>query len=343
MNEYKIIGIDLANKVFQIAALNQANKVVFNKKVSRKKFVQTVQQLPPSIIAMEACGSANYWARKYTEMGHTVYLIPAQHVKAFLKGQNKNDAKDAVAICEAALRPNVHFVPIKTIEQQDLQMLHRVRQRFMSQRTALVNQIRAYLRENGIVVPAQLHNLINALPFILEDAENGLSDSARMLISMLFEEIKQCKNRVDEIDKQLKQKIAADEDCQRLLDIPGYGPIVVTALIAAIGNGTQFSTGRGLSACLGLTPRHHGTGGKTTVLDTTNAGNSYLRYLLIHGARTVITWCKNKDDKLSRWIKKLIERRGKHKAIVALANKCARIAWALLTRKETYNAKQATC
>jgi transposase len=343
MKEYKIVGIDLANKVFQIAALNQANKVVFNKKVSRKKFVQTVQQLPPSTIAMEACGSANYWARKFTDMGHTVHLVPAQHVKAFLKGQNKNDARDAVAICEAALRPNVHFVPIKTVEQQDLQMLHRVRQRFVSQRTALANQIRAYLRENGIVVPAKLHNLINALPSILEDAENGLSDSARMLINLLFEELKQGKNRVDEIDKQLKQRITRDEDCQRLLDIPGYGPIVVTALIAAIGNGAQFSSGRGLSACLGLTPRHFGTGGKTTVMDTTNAGNSYLRYLLIHGARTVTTWCKNKDDKLSRWIKKLIARRGKHKAIVALANKCARIAWALLTRKETYNIKQASC
>jgi len=343
MKEYKIVGIDLANKVFQVAALNLANKVVFNKKVSRNKFAKVIQQLPPSTLAMEACGSASYWARKFTDMGHIVRLVPAQHVKAFVKGQNKNDAKDAVAICEAALRPNVHFVPIKTVEQQDLQMLHRVRQRFVSQRTALANQIRAYLREIGIIVPVQLRNLINALPFILEDAQNGLSGSARLLINMLFQELKQGKNFIDEIDKQLKQKIARDEDCQRLLDIPGYGPIVVTALVAAIGNGTQFTSGRGLSACLGLTPRHHGTGGKTTVMDTTNAGNSYLRFLLIHGARTVVRWCKNKDDKLSRWIKKLIERRGKHKAIVALANKCARIAWALLTRKETYNIKHTTC
>lgn len=343
MKEYKIVGIDLANKVFQIAALNQANKAVMNKKVSRNKLLQTVTQLSPTLIAMEACGSANYWARTFVAMGHTVRLVPAQHVKAFVQGQNKNDAKDAMAICEAALRPNIHFVPIKTVEQQDLQMLHRVRQRWVSQRTATANQIRAYLRENGIVVPAQLHNLVNALPAILEDGENGLSGSARQLITLLFEELRESKQRIALIEKQLKGFIAQDANCRRLLTIPGYGPVIATALVAAIGNGAYFSNGRGLSACLGLTPRHVGTGGKTILLETTKAGNRYLRYLLIHGARTVVTWCKNKEDKLSRWIKRLIERRGKAKAIVALANKCARIAWALLTRSDEYKAIQAAC
>lgn len=338
---YKIVGVDLAKMVFQVCLLNQANKVVVNKKLSRRQFPIFMQQLPPSLIAMEACGSANFWARKFIGMGHRVRLVPPQHVKAFVKGHNKNDANDALAICEAALRPQLHEVPVKTVEQQDMQMLHRVRHRLVSQRTALANQIRAYLRENGIVVAKQLHNLINELPDILEDATNGLSDSARLLIRMLFEELQSGKQRVAQIDRQLKQRIAQDEDCQRLLTIPGYGPIIVTALVAAIGDGRQFSKSRGLAACLGLTPRHQGSGGRTVLLNTTKAGNPYLRYLLIHGARTVVTWCKNKDDRLSRWIKALIERRGKHKAIVALANKCARIAWALLTQKTTFTQKSA--
>lgn len=341
MTQYKMIGIDLAKTVFQVCALNKVGKVVFNKRMSRKKLPVFVQQLPTCTIAMEACGSANYWARRFIQMGHSVRLIPAQHVKAFVKTQNKNDANDAVAICEAALRPNIHAVPVKSIEQQDLQMLHRVRQRLVSQRTALANQIRAYLRENGIVVPKQLYNLMKELPFILEDAGNGLSDSARLLIRMLLDELKTGKQKVNEIDQQLKQWIAQDESCQRLLTIPGYGPIIVTALVAAIGDGHQFAKGRSLAACLGLTPRHQGSGGKTMLMSTTKAGNPYLRYLLIHGARTVTTWCKNKNDRLSRWIKKLIERRGKHKAIVALANKCARIAWALLSNKTTFKLKDA--
>jgi len=341
MKEYKIVGIDLANKVFQVAALNQANKVIFNKKISRSKLAQTIQQMPPTTIAMEACGSANYWARMFIAMGHSVRLVPAQHVKAFLKGTNKNDAKDAIAICEAASRPEIHFVPIKSVEQHDLQMLHRVRQRLVSQKTALANQIRAYLRENGMTIPAQVHNLFKELPRILEDAENELSHSARWLLNLLFCELRSCKEQVTDIDKVLNQHISQNEDCQRLMTIPGFGPIISTALVAAIGNGSQFKNGRGLSANMGLTPRHHGTGGKTIVMTSTKCGNRYMRFLLIHGARTVVTWCKNKNDRLSRWIKKLIERRGKCKAIVALANKCARIAWALLNRKETYRACDA--
>jgi transposase len=340
MNEYKVVGIDLAKNVFQICALNRAGKVAFNQRLTRKKLASFIQQLPISDIAMEACGSANYWGRTFEGMGHRVRLIPAQYVKPFVKRQ-KNDANDALAICEAAQRPDIHAVPIKSIEQQDMQMIHRIRQRHVKNKTVIVNQIRAFLREYGIILPETIYQFKIRTAFVLEDQENGISVQARQMLKELFEEFKQQEEFIQSLEKKLHLYVKSDATCQRLMTIPGYGPIISTALVAAVGNAAQFKKGRQLSAWAGLTPRHVASGNKISVLNTSKAGNPYLRFLLIHGARTVVHWCHRKDDPLSRWIQRLVAKRGKAKAIVALANKSARIAWVILTKKETFRVSQS--
>ena len=340
MSEYKIIGIDLAKSVFQVCGLNQANKMMFNKKLTRAKFPEYIQQLPPCVIAMESCGSAQYWARRFIAMGHTVQLVPAQHVKAFVRG-NKNDHNDALAICEAAQRPGIHFVPVKSPEQQDLQMLHRIRSQHVSQNTVLANQIRAYLRENGIIIPTAIQSLLRDIPDILADADNGLTFTARELIQHLYSELLHTRQQIKTFDQQLTQIILSLPAAQRLMSIPGIGPMVATALWSAIGNGMQFKNGRQLAAWLGLTPGHHSSADKTITLGMTKRGDAYLRMLIIHGARTVVRWCGRRDNGLTRWLQALIARRGKQKAIVALANKITRIAWVVLTREECYQASKA--
>lgn len=341
MEKYKVVGIDLSNNVFQVCGLNQAGKVVFNRKITRAKFAAFIQQLAPTILAMESCGTANYWARRFESLGHEIRIIPAQHVKPFIRG-NKNDANDALAICEAALRPDIHPVPIKTQGHQDLQMLHRMRQRHIRNATAVANQARALLRENGLIVSKSVDKLLKAIPGLLEDGDNGLSSLGRHLLHALQQELHYERQCVDEFERLLKAQLKNIEAYALLMTIPGYGPIISSALWAAVGNASQFKRSRQLSAWLGLTPRHVGTAGKITMLDTSKKGDRYLRALLIHGARTVVQWCKTKDDALSRWIKQIIARRGKNKAVVALANKCARIAWVVLTRGEAYRASVIT-
>lgn len=337
MNEYKVIGVDLSKHTFQVCALDRHHKVVINKALSRSRFEERIQQLPPgSWVAMEACGSSNYWARKLEALGHKVTLIPAQYVKPFVKRQ-KNDAADALAICEAALRPDIHPVPIKSEAQLDMQMLHRIRQRRVKNKTATINQIRALLRENGIDIPVSTTKLFKHVPEALENHDNGLSGSARHMLHDLYQELRQEDERLHETDLAIREWIKHQPEAQRLLTVPGFGPIVTTALLAAVGNGAQFKKSRQLSAWVGLTPRHTGTGGKIHILDTSKAGNPYLRYLLIHGARSVIRWSGQKQDRLSRWVNQLVARRGKQKAVVALANKCTRIAWAILHTKEPFD------
>lgn len=335
-----ILGIDLAKNYFQVCGLNQANKVQFNRKLTRNRLVVFIQQRDPVLIAMEACSSSNYWARKFEEMGHTVKLVPAQHVKPFVKG-NKDDKNDAVAICEAALRPNMHFAMIKTHTQQDTQMLHRIRQLHVRQTTAIVNQIRAYLAEYGIVIQNQIASLLHALPSIIDDEKNDLTPLARQLISEHYQSLLETRNKSIELKKQIECSTNQNVYCQRLQALPGIGPITASALYAAVGNGNQFSKGRQMSAWLGLTPAHFGTGGKNTNSGTTKRGDHYLRTLLIHGARTVVSWSvrKNKGDPLSCWIQRLIARRGKRKTYVALANKLARAAWRIL-QGDSYNPRK---
>jgi transposase len=335
-----ILGIDLAKNYFQVCGLNQANKVQFNRQLTRNKLPEFMQQQPPTLVAMEACSSSNYWARKFVEMGHTVKLVPAQHVKPFVKG-NKDDKSDAIAICEAAQRPNMHFAMIKTHVQQDTQMLHRIRELHVKQTTAIANQIRAYLTEYGIIVQKQIAPLLKAMPSILSDEDNDLTPMARQLLTAHYQSLLETRDKAQELKQQMEYSNTHNVYCQRLLALPGFGPIIASALYASIGNGSQFSKGRQMSAWLGLTPAHFGTGGKNTNVDTTKRGDHYLRTLLIHGARTVVSWTiiKDKDDPLSRWIKRLVERRGKRKTYVALANKLARAAWRVL-QGENYDARK---
>ena len=337
-----ILGIDLAKNSFQICGLNQANKVLFNRTFTRNKLAEFMQQHPPVLVAMEACGSSNYWARKFEQMGHTVKLVPAQHVKPFVKG-NKDDQNDAIAICEAAQRPNMHFAMIKTHVQQDTQMLHRFRQLHVKQTTAISNQIRAYLAEYGIIVKKQITPLIQTLPAIIDDAENDLTPMARQLLNEHYQCLIETQHRAIELKKQIIRSNNQNSYCQRLQAMPGIGPVIASALYAAVGNGSQFVKGRQMSAWIGLTPAHFGTGGKNTNINSSKKGDHYLKCLLIHGARTVVTWAllNKKTDPLSDWIQRLVARRGKRKAYAALANKLTRAAWRIL-QGEVYEPKRMT-
>lgn len=333
----KLVAIDLAKNVFQVGLFNQAYKVLSNKKVMRRKLRQTLAQIEPTIIVMEACYSAHYWGREFEKMGHKVQLIPAQHVKPFVIG-NKNDANDVIAIAEASRRAKIRFVPVKTLYQQDIQMLHRIRSRHVSERTALVNQIRGFLSEYGVVVALGWRKLCAALPDILEDGENNLSTYGRKMIAQLSDELSAINERVKNDKNALTSLIECDEDYQRLFKAPGFGLILTSAAVSSIGNGAQFTSGRQAAAWLGLTPGSMASGERSVSKGITKRGNRYLRTLFIHGARTVLNWAikKDKTDKLSLWIKQLDARIGRNKAVVALAHKMVRFAWVILNRKEEY-------
>ena len=331
----KRIGIDLAKQVFQVHGVDGQEKAILRRKLPRAKMLTYFQKLPPCLIGMEACSSAHYWGRELQKMGHTVKLMAPQFVKPYVKS-NKNDANDAEAICEAVARPTMRFVAIKSIEQQDIQAVHRIRSELVQQRTAKVNQIRGLLGEYGLVVGQRIDVLRKALPLILEDAENGLTVDFRTLLEGLQQDLITLDQRVDDMDKKIKLLASSNEDAKRLQQIPGIGPITATALISAIGDGKQFKRGRGLAAWLGLTPRQHSSGGKDRLLGISKRGDAYLRTLLIHGARAVLKVVGNKEDPRSRWIQNLCGRRNKNIAAVALANKNARIVWALLTKKTDF-------
>ena len=331
MSNITTIGIDLAKSVFQVCGLNQARKKAFNKQVKRVNLVNEIRQHTNALIVMEACGSSHHWARTFIEMGFTVRLIPAQHVKAFVRG-NKNDANDALAIAESAFRPDLQAVPAKTLEQQDIQSLLRIRTRYKDARRVNANQLRGLLSEYGLVMSTGITNIPKELPFILEDAENGLTPICRQAMSKLLDEHHRLTTEINHFDTQLKNMAHQHETATALMRLRGIGPMSALALFASIGKGTQFKNARQLSAWLGLVPKHHGTGGKVQLAGISKRGNIQLRVLLIHGARTVLNWAKNRDDQLSQWAKSVADRRGKHKAVVALANKTARMVWVILNK-----------
>jgi transposase len=335
MNHIKRIGLDLAKQVFQLHGVDAQEKTVLRKQLRRAQMLNFFRQLSPCLIGMEACSSSHYWARELQKLGHTVKLMAPQFVKPYVKS-NKNDANDAEAICEAVSRPNMRFVAIKTVEQQDMQAVHRIRTALIRQRTAKVNQIRGLLAEYGIVVEKCIGKLRKALPLLLEDAENGLSADFRTLLQDLQQDLMTLDERVSAMDKRIQTIATSHETAKRLQQIPGIGPITATALVCAIGNGKQFKRGRDLAAWLGLTPRQHSSGGKECLLNISKRGDSYLRTLLIHGARAVLRVSGQKEDPRSRWVQNLCSRRNKNIAAVALANKNARIAWALLTKETDY-------
>ncbi len=336
----KLIGIDLAKNIFQVCGLNQAGRVVFNRSIRRNQLVQQIQALEPTTIAMESCGSANYWGRRFEAMGHHVMLIPPQHCKPFVRG-GKNDARDALAICEAASRPNLHVVPIKTLEQQDLQLVHRIRQRHIRNMTALANQIRGVAREYGVTFPVGIKQLRKSLPLELENTENELTPTAREMLADLYAELIQMTNKNKQLLARITQLAQSQPAFERLQQIPGVGPVVASAMLASIGSGHQFQNGRQLAAWLGLVPRQYGSGGKVSLMAITKNGDRYLRTLLIHGARSAMRWSRGKETPLAKWISPLIQRRGVNKAVVALANKIARIGWVVLATDRPFEMRKA--
>lgn len=329
------IGLDLAKHVFQMHGVDWQGKAILRRRLRREQMLAFFDKLPACLIGMEACGSSHYWARELCKRGHEVKLIAPQFVKPYVKS-NKNDANDAEAICEAVGRPNMRFVPIKTIEQQDMQAVHRIRSELVKQRTAKANQIRGLLAEYGIVMAQRVDKLRQAIPEILEDAGNGLTAQLRRLLKGLQDDLVQLDSRVAELDRDIQRQATENAVAKRLQQIPGIGPITATALVSAIGDGSQFRRGRDMAAWVGLTPRQHSSGGKDRLLGISKRGDAYLRTLLIHGARSVLRTATNKDDPRSRWLKSLSARRHKNIAAVALANKNARIAWALLTKEQDY-------
>jgi transposase len=328
------LGIDLAKNIFQLHGVNRHGQAVLTKRVTRLKLAETVANLPPCLIGLEACASSHYWARELGKLGHTVKLIAPQFVKPYVKS-NKNDAADAEAICEAVARPNMRFVPVKTVAQQDIQAVHRVRERRVLARTALVNQIRGLLAEYGLVIPLKRNAVSQALPRILEDADNGLTALAREFVADLYEELQTLSHAVGAYDAKIERLFKANPVCQRLAKVEGVGPVTATALVAA-GDAKVFRNGRQMAAWLGLVPRQYSSGGKQTLLGISKRGDTYLRTLLIHGARAAVAAARRKQDVRSRWITALAERRGANIAAVALANKNARVLWALMARGEEY-------
>jgi transposase len=335
MAQVTTLGIDIAKNVVFVHGVDAHGHVVVTKRLARPKVLPFVAQLPPCLIGMEASGGAHYWAREFTKLGHTVKLMPPQFVKPYVQSQ-KNDPNDAAGICEAVERPRMRSVPVKSVPQQDMQALHRIRERQIKARTALLNQIRGLLAEYGIVIPQRASQVRHKVPYILEDAENGLTATAREWLQTLAEELQALDQRITATDQHIERLFAADEACQRLAQLAGIGPLTATALVAAVGDATDFKNGRQFAAWLGLVPRQHSTGGKTTLLGMTKRGNRYLRTLLIHGARAVLRVVDRKTDPRSRWLQGVKARRGKHCASVAQANKTARIAWALLAKGDHY-------
>lgn len=289
---------------------------------------------------MEACAGAHHWGRELQKRGFRVKLIAAQFVKPYVKS-NKNDRADAQAICEAMGRPGMRFVGVKTVGQQDLQAAHRIREELIGQRTAKVNQIRGLVGEYGIVAPVGIRQLRRALPDWLENAENGLTDDFRILLVGLSEDLRCLDERVESLDAQIAQRVKTDPVATRLLKLRGVGPLTASALAGALGDGKSFSKGRDFAASLGLTPRQHSTGGKERLLGISKRGDGYLRKLLAHGARAVLRHCAGQDDELSQWLNNMRARKHVNVVTVALANKTARIAWAIVHNDSDYDPMSA--
>ena len=335
-----VISIDLAKNIFQICVLDENRKILFNKKVKRSELLHELRQFEPTLVVMEACYSSNPWGRRIEKLGHTVRLIPPFIVKPFVIG-NKNDANDALAIAEASMRPTVRFVSVKSTEQQDIQSLQRISERMIKIRTGDVNQLRGLLSEYGVVVGVGISTLMNAIPSILEDAENELTTIARSFILRLYRNIKRVSTQVEEVKAQLHELIKDKENYTLLQSIPGIGPITAAALMASVGDANAFKNGRQLAAWIGLTPTQYASGETNRMGKISKRGNSSLRKYLIHGARTVLNWCEKKDDVLSCWLQKLKVRMNGCKAVVALANKLARIIWSVLTSKQPFDVSKA--
>jgi len=333
MSKITTVGIDLAKLVFSVHGVDEHGAVVIRKTVSRSRFVSMVAQWPACVIGMEACSGAHEWARRFQALGHTVRIMAPRFVAPYRKS-GKNDGNDAEAICEAVQRPSMRFVPVKSAEQQAVLSLHRVRQGFVEERTATLNRIRAVLCEFGMVLP---HSASEVRRGAAAAAEK-LPALARRSVDDLREHLQLLDERIGAYDRELEHLARTNEAAVRLMGVAGVGPITALATVASVGPAHEFSNGRQFAAWLGLTPRQWSTGGKTRLGRITKRGDAYLRTLLVMGARAVLQMAARRTDKLSRWALALKERRGYHKAVVAIAAKNARIIWALLARGTTFKA-----
>jgi transposase len=331
------VGLDLAKNVFQVHGVNERGKTVLKKQLKRSQVLPFFANLAPCLIGMEACAAAHHWARKLVTLGHDAKLMAPQFVKPYVKS-NKNDARDAEAICEAVSRPNMRFVPSKTPAQQAVLSLHRARQGFIKARTAQANQLRGLLGEFGIAIPQGIRQLSTHVPDIVEDADNGLPGVMRGLVQWLWEHFQELDRQVGELDRDIRRLQREDEASRRLAEIPGIGFLSASALAATVGDAKAFANGRQLAAWLGLVPRQHSSGGKEILMGISKRGDCYVRTLLIHGARALIQQAERRNEADS-WLKRLLARRSKNVATVAVAAKNARIAWAILAHGRDYDSE----
>jgi transposase len=331
-------GLDIAKSLFQVHGVDERGTPVLRKQLKRSQVLSFFANLTPCVIGIEACCGAHHWARQLQKLGHTVKLMAPQFVKPYVK-TNKNDMADAEAICEAVSRPTMRFVPMKNDEQQAVLALHRARQGFVRARTAQANQIRGLLAEYGVIIPQGIRQISMRLPGILEDGENDLPGLFRRLLQRLGEHLKQLDLQVSELDSQILLWHREHEGSCRLAQIPGIGPLTASALVASIGDAKSFENSRQLAAWMGLVPRQHSSGGKTLLLGISKRGDGYLRTLLVHGARSVLRVAERKAGYGTSWIAGLVKRRHPNIAAVALANKNARIVWALLRHDRNYDAR----
>ena len=331
----KVIGLDIAKNVFVAVGRDTHGKVVLKRTLSRDEVLSTFANIAATEIGIESCAGSHYWARKLIAFGHDVKLIAAQHTRAYVSG-NKNDTNDAAAIAEARSRESTKTVPINTEAQQDLQMLHRARRALMVERNAMLYRLRAFAGEYGQVFPVGVARFRSAFSAWMADEKNGLSGSAITTFGDLTAQLDDKEARLATYDQRLQQAAKADERAQRLLEVPGIGTITATAVLASIADAHHFGSGRDFAANLGLVPREHSSGGKQRLYGITKRGDVYLRTLLIHGARSALRCAGEKQDRLLRWAVKLAEKRGANVAAVALANKLARVVWALLAHGRQY-------
>jgi len=336
MNEVTTIGVDIAKSVFQIHAVDDAGEPVIRRQLRRRQVMPFFRKLPPCLVGMEACATSHHWAREIAKVGHDVRLMPPRYVKPYVK-RNKNDAADAEAICEAVTRPTMRFVPVKTPEQQSVLMLHRTRQLFVRQRISLINAIRAHLAEFGIVAGVGRNGVEALLKLISEGNDDRLPAPARDCLMALAAQLELVKRQIAEADRRVRAWHRSSEVSKRLEAIPGVGPLVASALVASIPDPSVFRSGRDLSAWIGLVPKQNSTGGKERLGSISKAGNRYLRQLLVVGALSVIRRAKQLGYTRHPWLVELLARRSSKIAAVALANKMARIAWAMMARNESFN------
>jgi len=334
MGEVSTIGLDIAKSIFQIHGVDVDGAVVIRKRVSRAKVLDVFAALPPCLVGIEACPTAHHWSRELQALGHTVRLMPPSYVKAYLK-RSKNDANDAAAICEAVTRPSMRFVPTKSEQQQSGLMLHRSRQLLVRQRTMLSNAIRGHMAELGIISAKGRNGTAELLKIIANEESDGIPDAAQFSLDVLARQYVAVAAEISAIDKRIYAWHRSCEESRRLEEVPGIGPIGATALVAEVGDWKAFSSGRSLAAWIGLVPKQHSTGGKERLGSISKQGNRYLRWLLVAGAMAVIRYARQHGTK-RLWLARIMERRPIKVAAVALANKIARMAWAMMVRGERF-------